>query len=616
MNRLLVSVALIVVTFSVASCQWMRSESTELIEFEISTEAVTLVSDNPLDEPIWISVSAFDEIPEWIEVEEEFFSRTELMEVFHIFETSNKTLAFGELLNEKLKLRTQITEPTFVLILIWTGKAASKIQRGYRKSLQTPGTASTPVTSSGWITALLTPNSTIKFALMDTSATGNYVALLQGTENRSINPSRKFSFTGNLSTLDGFDPEFATVSLDIPPSSLDRYSSRVGYPYPWRVLLDDERFSFEGDLDKPTPFTVEISQQVTPWLSRHKYLFAIFEPGVNYEIVPLGDKGELAVRADRDSVHSKLVSSWQFDPVYVSLVNQWIEEQKYSGRQIDSRQEQFQEFVDHFEIAKECEHVTVPKKVLSSIFDLSRYQKPTLGDKVIKKRSELQRKIMRETEDSELVEMLFDLSSSMFRYDGISSAHEPQERLANLLELALKVDQEFVDLYIRPEVDELKNSEIIEGNSKSLLPGQLAPKFTLSTVDIGEVSLDEVLSLNKLVLVDFWASWCGPCIASFPALKELYSNYKDQGFEIITISLDDTLIDWYEQSDNLNLPWIDLGVWEDGLMQGRYAPIAIDYGVNWLPKPFLIDEKGCILRKDFSTEDLKQFLSSKRLSSL
>ncbi|MDE0094701.1 MAG: hypothetical protein OXO49_09410 [Gammaproteobacteria bacterium] len=98
MNKLLVSVVLIVVTFSIASCQWMRSKATELIEFEISTEAVTLVSDNPLNDPIWLLITRFP-MP----------TRMDISIPVHDIDT--ETIAFGELIGGELKFSTPVPKP-------------------------------------------------------------------------------------------------------------------------------------------------------------------------------------------------------------------------------------------------------------------------------------------------------------------------------------------------------------------------------------------------------------------------------------------------------------------------------------------------------------------------
>ena len=141
--------------------------------------------------------------------------------------------------------------------------------------------------------------------------------------------------------------------------------------------------------------------------------------------------------------------------------------------------------------------------------------------------------------------------------------------------------------------------------------GQVAPKFTLLTLRGDIVTLDQILENNELVLVDFWASWCGWCIESFPTLKQIYSLHKDQGFEIVSISLDSNREDWEEGSETNDLPWTDIGDMENRQRTGFYhAPTAIAYGVNRIPKMFLLNSEGIVILKDPSTEKLRKWLTS------
>ena len=142
-------------------------------------------------------------------------------------------------------------------------------------------------------------------------------------------------------------------------------------------------------------------------------------------------------------------------------------------------------------------------------------------------------------------------------------------------------------------------------NDKQLVPGQRVPDFTLANRDGEQVNLSHVLGENDAVLIDFWASWCGPCIASFPILMELRAAYKHEGFEIVSISIDRTREDWLESSDEHELPWIDLGE-----LESWHGEVATMYGVHFIPKSYLIDSESCIVHKDLPTTLLEDVLIS------
>ena len=140
-------------------------------------------------------------------------------------------------------------------------------------------------------------------------------------------------------------------------------------------------------------------------------------------------------------------------------------------------------------------------------------------------------------------------------------------------------------------------------NDKKLVPGQKVPEFTLVNLDGEEVSLFDILEENDTVLIDFWASWCGPCVASFPKLKELRASYGKEGFEIIAVSIDSAKEDWSVGSEEHDIPWINLGE-----LESWDGEVATQYGVHFIPKNYLIDGESCILQKDLPTNLLEAVL--------
>ena len=129
---------------------------------------------------------------------------------------------------------------------------------------------------------------------------------------------------------------------------------------------------------------------------------------------------------------------------------------------------------------------------------------------------------------------------------------------------------------------------------KRVQPGMPAPDFTLQTPDGGTLSLSDLR--GKYVILDFWASWCAPCRAAFPAMKEIYAQYKDKGLEILGISNDSRREDWLRALEQDQLPW--KSVVDEFPAEGfGTARVISMYAVSYLPTLILIDPDGKIVGK-------------------
>lgn len=142
--------------------------------------------------------------------------------------------------------------------------------------------------------------------------------------------------------------------------------------------------------------------------------------------------------------------------------------------------------------------------------------------------------------------------------------------------------------------------------AKTIVPGTSIPNFVLPDISGEQHSLDGILTQHEVILVDFWASWCGPCIEQFPHLKELHAEFQDKGFEIVGVSIDETVEEWHEATDTYEFPWINLAELKDFT-----GPVAVAFGVVWIPMSYVLDSDGCILKKDLETAELADFLNAR-----
>jgi thiol-disulfide isomerase/thioredoxin len=111
---------------------------------------------------------------------------------------------------------------------------------------------------------------------------------------------------------------------------------------------------------------------------------------------------------------------------------------------------------------------------------------------------------------------------------------------------------------------------------------------------------------GKVVMVDFWATWCGPCKAGLPHVKEIYSQYHDKGLEIVGVSNDYTAKALQDFTPANDMPWVQLFD-ADAAGNHKWNPITLGYGVNGIPCMFLIDKKG-ICRSITARADMDELI--------
>lgn len=141
-----------------------------------------------------------------------------------------------------------------------------------------------------------------------------------------------------------------------------------------------------------------------------------------------------------------------------------------------------------------------------------------------------------------------------------------------------------------PEVQ--KRLPMLEGIERRLnLPGNA---IEVSGTFLDGTKLDWASYRGKVVLVDYWATWCGPCRAEVPNILQNYLKYHDKGFEVIGISLDDTREAAEEYVKQTNIPWPSL-FHESTDGSGWQNPMAVRYGITGIPTAILVDQEGKVV---------------------
>lgn len=144
--------------------------------------------------------------------------------------------------------------------------------------------------------------------------------------------------------------------------------------------------------------------------------------------------------------------------------------------------------------------------------------------------------------------------------------------------------------------------------------GQKAPDLQFQTPEGNTITLSDIND-KRVVLLDFWASWCGPCRMANPALVEMYKKYSTKkfkgaknGFTVVSVSLDQKKEAWIEAIKKDNLIW----PYHMSDLKGWSSAAGAEYGIGFIPQCFLIDANGTIIGKynhaDECIQDLQKLV--------
>ena len=138
--------------------------------------------------------------------------------------------------------------------------------------------------------------------------------------------------------------------------------------------------------------------------------------------------------------------------------------------------------------------------------------------------------------------------------------------------------------------------------NRQLAVGESVLDFTAETLDGEQVTLADMRANSRYLLVEFWASWCGPCRVEIPHMKQAYTRFRDKGFEIVSFTIDEEYENWEQASVEEEIPWFDLGM-------GPEAEAPIAYKVSGVPNNYLVESStGEIIAKNLRQHKLDEKL--------
>jgi thiol-disulfide isomerase/thioredoxin len=130
--------------------------------------------------------------------------------------------------------------------------------------------------------------------------------------------------------------------------------------------------------------------------------------------------------------------------------------------------------------------------------------------------------------------------------------------------------------------------------------GQQFTDFTAVNLKGESMNLAPIVKGNKYTLLQFWASWCGPCRKEIPLLKQLYAKYKSKGFEIVSFSMDDNKYNWEKASEVEKMNWINVSD-----LRAFGSGVAKTYPIFGIPANVIIDQNGKILASNLLDKELE-----------
>lgn len=318
------------------------------------------------------------------------------------------------------------------------------------------------------------------------------------------------------------------------------------------VKVKDGKFEFKGKIKAPA-------------------LYALFFPDYSSGLPLIVENDEVLVEVKKDSINNSKISG--------TYNNDEFQKFNEEARKIQKKMMDFQ------------------TKNMQAFRDAQQKNDTVAINKLIKQNSEIQKGLKDmmqkypDTHPKSFISALIVLD--MFRSPDFDA--KKVQKLYDSFDASIKNTKPAKK--IKDQLDAL-NLAKKSPKAKPVAVGDIAPDFSAKTPEGSTVSLKQ--SMGKATIIDFWASWCGPCRKENPNVVALYSEFHAKGLNIIGVSLDKDAAKWKEAIAKDKLVWAQVSnllEWQD--------PIALQYHVEAIPATYLLDGTGKIVAKDLRGEELK-----------
>lgn len=200
-------------------------------------------------------------------------------------------------------------------------------------------------------------------------------------------------------------------------------------------------------------------------------------------------------------------------------------------------------------------------------------------DSISSEQLKLVKRIIRENKDNQLPASYIKESMYELGYEGLKEALDPTAAYYN-----------------NPDLEKPK---LLLASYEKRKPGIMFHELTMKDMNDQEASLSQWAGKGKYVLIDFWASWCGPCRQEMPNVINNYERYHDKGFEIVGVSFDQKKEAWVNAVQQMGMRWPQISD-----LKGWQCAASEIYGVRSIPASVLLDPQGKIIAIDLRGKEL------------